>query len=385
MITIKKKVQFVVKTSKFCNLRCRYCYEYAELGNREAIPLEQLAKMFNNIASLYQQFDFPIDIEFVWHGGEPLLLPPDYYWSAFELQNQIFGKLANITITNVVQTNLTVLNPERIRLLRRFDGVGVSLDLFRGLRVNSKGIDSQDRVLANIDRLQAEKISIGCITVLTKLNLPYLKEIYTFYKTLNLPFRLLPLFKGAFDGQHQGFEITASDTLEAFSTLVDFWLEDEQLVNIMPITNYIQRLIHNDNTPNYFYDKSQWESVYLVNTTGDIYSHADAYNIELSHGNIFTTPLTELISGESHQKVIKYAKERIASTCSGCPYFGKQCSGFPMAEGNLEYNEVDERGAIRCIVDRGTLEYIEYRLKEAGIIDNLGTINIEKLNIPNKV
>ncbi len=389
MINTPKKVQFVVKTSKLCNLRCRYCYEYAELGNREAIALEQLTQMFHNIASYYQQLDFPVDIEFVWHGGEPLLLPPDYYWQAFAIQNQIFGGLANnITVTNVVQTNLTILNDERIRLLRDgFDGVGVSIDLFGGLRVNSKGIDSQDRVLANIDRLQAENISIGCITVLTKLNLPYLKEIYTFYKTLNLPFRVLPLFKGAFDGQHQGFEITANDTLDAFRTLVDFWLEDEQLVNVMPITNYIQRLIHDDGDDaiTYFYDKGQWESVYLVNTTGDIYSHADAYNIELSHGNIFTTPLQKLIDGKSHQKVIEYAEERIAATCSGCPYFGKQCSGFPVAEGNLEYNEVDQQGAIRCIVDRGTLEHIEYRLKEAGIIDNPSNINIEKLNLANRV
>lgn len=221
---------------------------------------------------------------------------------------------------------------------------------------------------------------------MTKLNLPYLKDIYNFYRTLNLPFRLLPLFKGAFLGQHQGFEITASDTLEAFRTLVDLWLEDEQLVNVMPITNYIQRVIQNfDNDTTYFYDKSQWESVYLVNTTGDIYSHADAYNIELSHGNIFTTAMSEIVAGKLHQKVIENALQRIAATCRNCPFFGKQCSGFPVAEGNLEYNEVDELGAIRCIVDKEIFKHIEYRLLEAGIISNLGNANMEKLNIPHPV
>ncbi|MBW4598541.1 MAG: hypothetical protein KME29_02750 [Calothrix sp. FI2-JRJ7] len=43
---------------------------------------------------------------------------------------------------------------------------------------------------------------------------------------------------------------------------------------------------------------------------------------------------------------------------------GKQCSGFPVAEGNLEYNVVDEQGAIRSYVDKGILKHIEYRLQE---------------------
>lgn len=381
----KKRVQFVVKTSKFCNLRCRYCYEYLELGNKAAIAPEQLEQMFHNIASYYRQLDFPVDIQFVWHGGEPLLQPPDFYWKAFEVQKKIFGELSEF-VTNAVQTNLTVLNPERIRLLRDgFDEVGISIDLFGGLRVNRSGVDSQANVLANMDRLRDENIPFGCITVLTKLNLPYLREIYKFYRTMNLSFRILPLFKGAFDGQHKGFEITALDTLEAYRTLVDLWLEDEQIVMVLPIVEYIEQIVYhyNTNIPPMFYDKREWESIYLINTTGDVYSYADAYNIERSHGNIFTTPIKDLIEGERHQQVIANAEARMAATCSSCPYFGSGCTGYPVAEGSLEYNEIDERGAIRCIVDKGILQHIEHRLKQAGIIDiKTGKIHLAKLNLP---
>lgn len=83
-----KKVTFVIKSSKLCNLRCRYCYEYAELGNRTSIAPEQLNQMYTHIASYYRQFDYPVEIEFVWHGGEPLLFPPDYYWRTFDNQRQ---------------------------------------------------------------------------------------------------------------------------------------------------------------------------------------------------------------------------------------------------------------------------------------------------------
>jgi uncharacterized protein len=378
MIPADKRVQFVVKTSKFCNLRCRYCYEYAELGNKNAISLEQVGQMFENIASFYRGLKLPTDIQFVWHGGEPLMQSPDFYWQMFELQKQIFGELSPY-VSNAVQTNLTVIDKERLNLLKNgFDGVGVSLDLFSDLRVNAFGKDSQPTVIGNMDKLRDENIDFGCITVLTKRNLPHLKEIYNFYKKMQLSVRILPLFNGAFDGQHQGYEIDAEDTLQAYKTLVDLWLADEEFVMILPIVQYIQQIIHHY-TPNgrsIFYDKSEWESIYLVNTTGDLYSYADAYEIDRSHGNIFTTPLNDLVSGERHQQVIDAATQRIVAACQDCPYFGS-CSGYPVAEESVGYNMIDENGMPRCVVEKGILKYIEARLIEAGIINNSGRLTRE--------
>lgn len=383
----KKQVQFVVKTSKFCNLRCRYCYEYPELGNKAAISLEQVEQMFSHIASYYRPLDFPVDIQFVWHGGEPLLQHPDFYWKVFEHQRTIFGELADY-VTNTVQTNLTVLDRERLHLLRDgFDGVGVSIDLFGGLRVYQVGTDSQALVLKNMDCLLAEKIKFGCITVLTKRNLSHLKDIYNFYKTMHLAFRVLPLFKGAFDGQHEGFEIDAYETLAAYQMLVDLWLEDDQFISITPIVEHVQQMLYHyaPNALPLFYDKREWESIYMVNTTGELYSYADAYEVERSHGNLFTTPLATLIGGIRHQKIVEAAEERMIATCSSCFYFGS-CSGYPLAEGNRQYNELDEQGAIRCIVEQGTLQHIELRLKQAGIINpQTGEVNLEQINLPASV
>jgi uncharacterized protein len=362
-------VQFVIKTSKFCNLRCRYCYEYPDLGNREAIALEDLDRMYSHIYNYYSQFEHPTQIDFVWHGGEPLLQSPDFYWQSFERQQQIFGDFKG-SLTNSVQTNLTVLNKERIKLLKHgFDSVGISVDLFGGLRVDRSGNDSLPTVLANIDRLRDEEIPFGCITVLTQLNLPYLREIYKFYEQMNLAFRILPLFKGAFDNQHQGFEISPNEVLQAYCNLVDLWLESDDIVMVRPIIEQIEEILryYTPNAQPVFYDKREWESIYLVNTNGDVYSYADAY-AGLSHGNIFTTSLEDLTKSEAHQKVLAAAEERLAATCSSCRFFGS-CSGYPVAEGSVEYNELDEKGAIKCIVTKGVLEHIEYRLKQVGIIN----------------
>lgn len=363
-------VQFVIKTSKFCNLRCRYCYEYSELGNRTSIDSSQLEKMYQHIFSYYSQLDHPVQIDFVWHGGEPLLNSPDFYWNTFEQQKQIFGEMIS-SVANTVQTNLTVLNNERIRLLKNgFDSVGVSVDLFGGMRVNQSERDSLPIVLKNMDILRAEQIPFGCITVLTKLNLPYIRKIYNFYEEMQLSFRLLPLFKGSFEGQHQGFEIDPHEVLSALCELADMWLESEKVVLVQPIIEHIEKILYRyiPNAKPFYYDKRKWESIYLVNTNGNVYSYSDAYD-GLSHGNIFTTSLGDLVKGRSHQKIIAAAEARMTATCSKCTYFGS-CSGHPVAEGSCEYNELDDNGAIRCIVTQGLLKHIELRLKQAGIINS---------------
>jgi uncharacterized protein len=372
-----RKVQFVIKTSKLCNLRCRYCYEYLELGDRQAMTLDQLDTMYRHIASYYNRFDFKTEIQFVWHGGEPLLHSPDYYWQTFDRQQEIFGKLAS-SVTNVVQTNLTTLNQERLDLLAEgFDGVGVSIDLFGGLRTTQTEKDSVITVLKNIDRLIQNKIKFGCITVLTKASLPYLQEIFSFYEKMNVHFRLLPLFDGAFDGQHQGFEITPAEVLPALCDLVDMWMTSQTTISIQPISEHIATIIrhYSPEVATYFYDKAEWESIYLVNVNGDVFSYGDGYDPNFCHGNLFTTPLEQIALSPVHQQVISRAEERMMTACSSCKYFGS-CSGYPMAEEAMMTHQVDSEGNPQCIVTKGILEHIEMRFIQAGVIDPLtGRIN----------
>src|SRR5207253_3151323 len=52
-----RNMQIVVKVSKFCNLRCEYCYEYPELGNRAAMSREQLAAMYRSLGDYLRERD----------------------------------------------------------------------------------------------------------------------------------------------------------------------------------------------------------------------------------------------------------------------------------------------------------------------------------------
>jgi uncharacterized protein len=363
-----RKVQFVVKTSKFCNLRCRYCYEYPELGDRRTMRREELQRMYHALAEQFAG-DGAVEIEFVWHGGEPLLVEPDFYWRSFDDQTRIFDD-PGITISNTVQTNLSVLDDARLKLLHEgFDWVGVSVDLFSNLRVNQGGRDLQPTVLRHMDRLRTADIAFSCIAVLSRANRPHLTRMFRFFAESGVSVRFLPVFSGADAAQNAELALSEVETLAAYVELFELWLASDAPIVVEPLSGHVEGVIsaltdaRNGCTTARIYDKRAWEPIYLVNTDGSVYSYADAYDPKKAHGNLFTQPMAALVGGERHLAVIADAERRMA-VCGSCRHFGGACDGYPMAE---ESPGRPDGGS--CIRERGIIDHIEQRLLELRIVD----------------
>lgn len=164
-------MNFVIKLSKLCNLRCTYCYEYEELANKDRMSLENLDFFFKNLAPYLQQKSVKTPVKFILHGGEPLLLPDSYLQSLRDIQKK-YLEPAGIIYQNLLQTNLTKLTDEKLKILQSLNiKLGVSLDVFGDQRVDISGKLSQDKVLDNLQRLLDAKVPFGAIAVLHALNI----------------------------------------------------------------------------------------------------------------------------------------------------------------------------------------------------------------------
>jgi uncharacterized protein len=380
-----RKVQFVVATSKHCNLRCRYCYEFPDLADKTTMSGAQLRTMYQSIADHYHQVEGHVALEFDWHGGEPLLLGPDFYWRTFDDQTKIFTD-PKITVRNCVQTNLTVLDEDLIRLLNEgFEGVGVSIDLFSGLRVNVGGRDLQPTVLKNIDRLREARVPFGCITVLSRKNLKSLPNIYRFFAEAGISPRILPVHRGATDTQNDADLLTEEEVLQAYIDLFEMWIDSSAPIAVEPICSYTERVIWSLSTrETSHYDKSDWEFIYIVNTDGNLYSYADIFNISMSHGNLFEEPMSVLVNGARHQDVIRAAQLRMDASCFECRHYGRACSGYPIAEESPSRRDPRPGGepGAACTRERGILDHIERRLFELGIVGPNGKIDVNSKLYP---
>lgn len=169
----------IVQPTPFCNLDCSYCY----LPNRSdtrRMPLDTLARAFQWVAEsgLVRE-----PLALLWHAGEPLAVPVEWYEGAAALLRQ-YG--ADWQVTQAVQTNATLIDANWCRFFREHQiDVGVSVDgpafLHDRHRRTRRGTGTLDRVLRGIRTLNEHDIPFKVITVLTAEALDYPDELFDFY------------------------------------------------------------------------------------------------------------------------------------------------------------------------------------------------------------
>ena len=360
---------FVMKLSKQCNLRCTYCYEFDELGLADRMPLEALERFFRGLAEDRPAAGWP-EIRFVFHGGEPLLLPHAYLEAVVDAQRRHLDP-AGIRYSNALQTNLTRLDDATIRLLARLEiGLGVSLDVFGDQRVLLSGRSSQDRVLRNLQRLldhdAAGALGVGIIAVLHRRNVDRILGMHEFCAALELPLRILPVFSLAEPPPRMaGLVLSHDEVVTALQRLGRHWLDAGMPIPLLPLRNHLDAALCDlvgVPAPTYYPSVSEW--AYIVNTNGDVYSHAEAYSPEGLMGNLFADTFGAILRSDAHARSLVPRIER-AATCDACR-FGRSCSRVPLVESLPSERAYDEHGALRCPVAEPMIDFFRRELTRDG-------------------
>ncbi|MGL5231729.1 MAG: anaerobic sulfatase maturase [Fusobacteriaceae bacterium] len=168
-----------------CNLQCKYCF-YLEkdsvLKKEKALMDEKILE--NYIKNYIGSQNTPI-VEFVWHGGEPLLAGLDFFEKAIELQKK-YGTYKEIK--NSLQTNGILLDEEWGKFLKKNEFiVGISLDgpkdLHDKYRVTNSNEGSFEQTLLGLKILQKYEIEYNVLVCVTNEACNRGVEIYEFLKS----------------------------------------------------------------------------------------------------------------------------------------------------------------------------------------------------------
>lgn len=159
----------VLQPTSFCNLACSYCY-LPHRDRRHAMSDETLDAISRNVIASRRAAP---RLTVVWHGGEPMTLPPQWYENAFR---RLAAGAPGRILDHAFQTNAIGVDDAWIALWRRHAvRVGVSLDGPRDLhdanRVTRRGRGSFDLAMRGIGRLQAAGHPFHVICVLTARSL----------------------------------------------------------------------------------------------------------------------------------------------------------------------------------------------------------------------
>ncbi len=156
----------VLQPTPFCNIRCDYCY----LPDRDSKARMSLSTVRQAVQRLADDGLLGPSLTVVWHAGEPLAMPIEFYEAAFEAVHRVAGSVC--TVSHSIQTNAMMIDDAWCALfLRHGVRVGVSVDgpadLHDAHRRTRHGHGTHARVLRGMARLREYGIPFHAIAVVT--------------------------------------------------------------------------------------------------------------------------------------------------------------------------------------------------------------------------
>jgi uncharacterized protein len=170
----------IIQPTPFCNINCDYCY----LPNRNSTKRISIAILKQAIESVFATSLIGERLSIVWHAGEPLALPVDFYEEAFQAIETL--PIGAEKITHSIQSNGVLINDrwckfikeQRISLGLSIDGPAFVHDLHRKTR---RGLGTHAQVMKGVAVLRRNDIDFHAIAVITKESLDYPDEIFNFF------------------------------------------------------------------------------------------------------------------------------------------------------------------------------------------------------------
>ena len=319
-----------------CNLDCSYCYYLAgETGCGSPMSLSTLeATIKNHIVS---QPAHSTVVDFIWHGGEPLLRGRDFYLHAFQQQKR-WAK--NKHIANTFQTNATLINHQWASLFKDHNVmVGVSIDgpnLLNDIsRIDKSGQSSFEKTVKGIARLKEHDVDFNTLTVVNNRTYQHGAKIYQFLKQTGSTYlQFQPCIDHELDRRSDyDWSLNGKQWGQFLCDVFDQWCEqDIGKVHVQFFENTLMILMGHPSQMCH-HSKVCGQQL-MVEKDGRVLScdhyHYDAFTL----GNVLGDSLQTLVSSEQQRAFGEAKHTKLSTLCQRCDF-------LPMCNGGCPKNRVD--------------------------------------------
>jgi uncharacterized protein len=329
----------IVKGTNGCNLACSYC-SLGEKTNFQYIDEDGLKNLFM-FSCQFAKYSNEKEINFIFHGGEPMLIRPDIYGESIRFAKMKFPEL-NIKFS--MQSNGFVLTDSFVEIIKKHDiHMGISIDGCEKIQ------DSQRRTVANqptyttvkknIDKLLRAGVSVSCLMVLTKNALLVGYDYLRFFEERGLCLKINPLLNYGEASGHPELILETGDYADYLIGLYEFIMEQNMDVIVSPIDDILESVVYDRDIRECTFRKECNRDFLCIDYKGDIYPCGKFSDMELMKiGNISKTAFKE-IGDFLRENLCERRKSHLPEQCKSCKY-KKLCNGGCSAEavisGDLE-------------------------------------------------
>lgn len=307
------QINTLIKPTNNCNLRCKYCFHDKYGYNEDILKMEHLKKYITLLSQKYQH------INIIWHGGEPLLIPLNYYEEIYNYCEKL-----NSSFTFSIQTNGTLLNQKIINFFKKNNtNIGLSFD---GLE-NSFTRGKTNKILENISLLKENNIYTGAIIVINKQNVNNLIQEYNYFKSLELSMKLNPMFNEGAATKNKYLFLETNEYINNFIKFFKYWTYDTSCnINVSTCTEIVN-LIKNEYS-NVCTNNSCLGKWLCFDSKGMIYPCDRLCLNEYNLGNISNiTDINEVFCNQNFLNMLKRNINRRNNCINSCEYYNNCYAG----------------------------------------------------------
>lgn len=340
---VRRDLTLIVKPTHKCNLNCPYCYDKINRTWSEDMSLdtvEQTIKLFNGRVR-----------EWIWHGGEPLLMGADWLRQASSIIRQYDPE-----VRIEIQTNGTLINEDVIRFFKEFNmRPGLSFD---GI-LNEYTRKDLGKLLFVWRLLEKSGIGFGVIQVITPERVDHIIEEYEYFKRLGVDVQMN--FEFTAHGNEASANVEGEKMGNGILKFFDYWIRDRD--NPKPsilLENWIGRTIGYGMT---FCENTGCAGRWFgIHPDGTLMPCGRDWDETLFFGNVHDyTDADEVYRNENFKKYALAQLNRYQE-CGDCPFFSEcksGCAGKAWGNGDINKPATDV-----CLATRIIFAGIFNRLKE---------------------
>ncbi len=327
--------------SSDCNLRCEYCFYLGKGGS--LYPGVGRHRMNNvvleSLIGKYMATDQPV-YTFIWQGGEPTLMGPEFFKTAVNLQKLKGRKGARVA--NLLQTNCTNISPELIAVLKEYKFLlGVSLDgpqdLHDSYRRTPGGIGTHSDVVKNIGVLKANGVAFNALTLVTTRSVSRTKAIYDHLCDLGIyHHQYIPCLERDGGNELMPYSLSGKEWGRFLCQLFDIWSsKDINRVSIRFFEAVISLLVFGK--AHLCHMESSCCQYLVIEYNGDVFPCDFYVYPELKLGNILDDRFEDLFGLKKHLE-FGNRKSTLPKKCERCKWLSLCFGDCPK---HRKWNEVD--------------------------------------------
>lgn len=343
----------VVQPTPFCNIDCSYCYLPNRLSKKR-LAFEAAEIIFKKL------FAFPTvrnSVTIVWHAGEPLVLPVDYYERMFALVRALAPP--DLQIVHSIQTNGTLISEAWCELIKKWNiRIGLSIDGPRDLhdlyRKSRNGTGSFDRAYEGLRMLQRAGIPFHVISVLTTESMQQPERLFEFYSESAVEYVCFNIEEQ--EGTHKS-KLVGSPSADASYRLflerfIQLAIERQQYLGIRDVDNCLGAIRGYGNPIR----NEQAEPFRIISV--DCEGQVSTFSPELlglrhetygsfTFGNLLTDEFADIAARVENSKLYADIKAGVRQCGELCAYYGL-CGGGPPANKIYENGSAASMETVYC-------------------------------------